>query len=46
MSEEGLITRISRGKPPRMPTWAQKYGGPLSDAQIASVAQYLFVMAK
>ncbi len=46
MSAEGLITRISRGKPPRMPTWAEKYGGSLTDEQIQSVAQYLMVMAK
>lgn len=45
MSQEGLITRISRGKPPRMPTWAKRYGGPLSDEQILSVAAYLGTMA-
>ena len=47
MSYEGLVTRISRGKPSQgMPTWSDRYGGPLTDEQIASVANYLAVMSR
>ena len=42
MSFEGLIRRISRGKPGAgMPTWSEEYGGPLTEEQILSVAEYL-----
>jgi cytochrome c55X len=47
MSYEGLVTRISRGKPSQgMPTWSDRYGGPLTDAQIASVANYVAAMSR
>ena len=46
-SAEGIITRISRGKPSQgMPTWSEKYGGPLTDEQIRSVASYLATIAR
>lgn len=47
MSPEGLITRISRGKPASgMPTWSDALGGQLTAAQISSVAAYLGEMAR
>ncbi len=47
MSEEGLIARISRGKPSSgMPAWSTDFDGPLSDAEIKSVALYLGSVAR
>lgn len=47
MSPEGLITRISRGKPASgMPTWSDALGGQLTAEQIRSVATYLNEMAR
>jgi cytochrome c len=46
MSDEGLRTRISNGKPPAgMPTWSKRKGGPLSDSQIEAIMQYLPALA-
>lgn len=46
-SYEGFFTRIANGKPSQgMPIWSEKLGGPLSDAQITSVMQYLGELAR
>lgn len=45
--DSGLRTRIGRGKPAAgMPAWSVESGGPLVDAQIESLAAYLWTLSR
>ncbi len=39
---DGVVTAITNGKPPMMPTWGKSKGGTLSDEEIKNVASFLW----
>ncbi|MBI4312875.1 MAG: c-type cytochrome [Chloroflexi bacterium] len=42
---QGVVTAITNGKPPMMPTWGKSKGGTLSDEEIQEVAAFLWTEA-